>query len=232
MANRTIEDLHDFVDLVSEKERGGYFGPEEIDTALDNASLEKFLRHLPLYGADEDSQIALAPFKISYPVTNGNSVNGLVVLPADCQKITGAVKVGYDNTRMVPTYFDIDLVNDDELGNRLRSQMIPVTVNKPIGQQTGYQVAVNDNRQAIQLFPKVPNAATIYYLRRPVAPKFNYNGGADNRTITYLPTGSIQLEWNEVNITEILFRAVSFLGINLDNDKLVAYAAMKAKETT
>ena len=71
-------------------------------------------------------------------------------------------------------------------------------------------------------------AGEIYYLRRPAVPKFDYT--LTGRTVTYLPDTSVQLEWNESELSEIMIRAIEYLGINVDDATIVQYANAKSKE--
>jgi hypothetical protein len=219
----TIDLCHKFLGFVVESEEAGYFNPERYDMALDSASMEKFTQDLPVYGTSEVMNESLSPFKRSLDITNATSPAGLITLEDRYEYLTNIMKVGYDNVLQKITYYGIDVINDDELPDRLRSQMIPVTVNKPVAQRLG-----NDaGKQLIQLYPKVPNAITINYLVRPNQPKFNYTQpDPDGIQVTYVAAGSTHLNWKEADIYKILFRALTILGVNLDNEKVVQYGQL------
>lgn len=229
-----IDEIHNKIDMVCEKQRVGFFNPERKDIALDMASLQYFSRSLPEYGSTEVMNECLTPFKRKLVVTNSNSPGGLVSLPAEYEFLTNIIKVGFDNNRQVNTYNGIEVVNDDELADRLKSQLIPLTVLKPVAQR----IAITDplgsgiTIHQVQLYPTVPNVLTINYLKRPQYPVYGYDpdpADPDGIAILYNNATSKQLEWKETDIYKIICGAISILGINLENDKLVQYGLLENK---
>jgi hypothetical protein len=223
----TIDQCHRFLNFVIESEEAGYFNPERYDMALDAASMEKFTQDLPVYGTSEPMNESLSPFKRSLDVTNSTSPNGLITLPDEYEYLTSIIKVGYDNIRQKNTYYGIKIFNEDEMADALESQINPVTVNTPIAVRFGNTAG----QKLIQLYPKNVNAVSLTYLERPKQPKFNYNQpDLDGIQVTFIPTGSTNLNWKEADIYKILFRALTILGINLDDEKVVRYGqAMTAQ---
>lgn len=218
-----LGEIFDFVLFIITKEQTGWFSPEEVIGAVNNASIDVFNEYKPMYGKDADATAALAPFKNTYDIVPNNSHLGVVTLPSDPRfvKLLSFLAIGYDNTRQQTTYTGIDVVSDDELPNRLSSQLVPVTVVKPIA------TTIGDGK--FQLWPKQGNTAQVSYLRMPVPARMAYAAGSG--TIVYLPNISQELEWSPVYHLKIIAKAVgAYLGINIDDSTLTNYFTQKSKE--
>jgi hypothetical protein len=59
------------------------------------------------------------------------------------------------------------------------------------------------------------------FLRRPAAPVYGYS--QVSRVITYNSGTSTQLEWNDLFINLVIYRALSVLGVQLSDEKLAQY---------
>lgn len=204
-------DIHKFIDQEANKSQNGWFTPEEKDRALHQASLMLYDDCFKAYALSQDAQDDLAPFKKAYNFTNSTSVNGLINLPDNYQHFLGGYVQLYDNVRNMPIYQSFDVVNDDELADRISSQVIPVSASKPVGQWAG--------KGKIQLWPKAESAGYVSYLKFPDRPELVYI--MDGREIVYDGSNSSQLEWDELNTRKIIMGAIQLLGITIDADKLI-----------
>src|SRR5689334_21015604 len=68
-----ISEIHEFIDLITSKERGGFNTPAEIDEALDRASLTLFEFYRPNYAKSIEAKEALSPFRRIYDFTTNSS---------------------------------------------------------------------------------------------------------------------------------------------------------------
>lgn len=217
----TIDLIHSRILFVLDKEISGYNPPAEIDLALDMASMWLFNERLPYYAVNQKAQDDLAPFKKLHLFTNGTTAAGVITLPTvDYLHFNGAWYTGFDNDLGKNVHNEIEILNDDEIGERLRSELIPVTVTKPIGQWIG--------KGKIQLHPKSPSVGEAWYLKRPAIPVFAYT--QVGRTVTYNGPGSTQLEWDDGCMNKIMIKALSLLGVNLSEDRLIQYSQIKDAE--
>jgi hypothetical protein len=119
-------------------------------------------------------------------------------------------------------YYAVKMVNEDELSNRLNSQIDPVTYTAPVGEMV--------QLRKIQLFPKTNNyTGSVSYMRKPLKPIYGYTvtGG---RTIVYDPATSTQLEWRESDINMVLLKALSSIGINLSDAEVSQFAEVKSQQ--
>lgn len=221
-----IGDLHDFILFLENKDQDNWHSPQEIDDAIHRSSMDLFWIFAPVYGKDAEAKAALDPFQTEYQVTPANSPGGLVTLPSgqvfpsplNFARLLSTMVVAYDNTLMRPVYFEIDMVNDDEKADRLMSQLLPVTIDRPIATSKGNGI--------FQLYPQVPNTAVFTYLAMPVKPRYAYT--QIDRVIYYNSAASTQLQWNEAYYTKIIDKALVYLGINVGDANLVQFMSQKA----
>lgn len=220
----TIQDIHSWLDFVCNKAQGSYFTPPEKDAALDRAQMAYFNTLYSEYAIAEKLQDALSPFKTKFPFLTSDTVTGLLAFPADYQYLLAVQIVVVDVTRN--KYRPVKILSEDELAYRLSSQLRPVSANKPVGMIAGRVSATT----LLQLYPEVPMAGTAFYLRRPAVPVYAFT--QTGRTIAYDASASIQLEWNETEINEILMRTLELLGISEPDETIMQYANAKQKEIT
>jgi hypothetical protein len=128
--------------------------------------------------------------------------------------------IQYNNGRDV--YYSVKMTNEDEIGDRLNSQINPPLATAPVGQMV--------EARSIQLYPSnVVYTGFITYMRRPVKPVYGYSvvGG---RTIVYEPINSVQLEWKDSDINAILLKGLASIGINLSDQEVSQFAELKSAE--
>jgi hypothetical protein len=225
-----LKDIHDFIILIEGKERGVFHPHPDIDKALDAAQMQVFTEYREYSRINKKLHNGLLPFKTGYNFSHATSALGLInfpadyVAPANSTDYVDVQTVTFDNTYGTRKA-DVRIVEQNELSNALQSQLRQPTVDYPIGIMQGggtYQ------KGTVQIFPMVPFAGTLYYLRRPQKP--NYVFTMAGRTETYDDVDSVQIEFTDTCIDKIIFKALSILGINLNDAQQVQYAEMKQKE--
>lgn len=221
----TLLQVHDFIDLITAQERGGFNTYAEKDAALDRASLVLFEAYRKQYSTSIEAKEALAPFRERYDyTTNGtgeitlsSGQNFVHLLSMDVMVNDPDAPSGFNADRRYPVSFP----NEDELADRLNSQTKQPTRTAPVADIIGVGF--------YNLYPQVVHAGTIYFLKRPVAPVFSYT--QVGRVITYDPNTSVQLEWTEPYLNNVIFLAIRFLGINLNNEILTQIMTGFVSET-
>lgn len=222
-----LKDIHDFILLVNDKERGGDLIHADIDAALDRAQMEVLNEYRELSRRNGKLHNDLVVFKTVLPFSKN-----YIDLPADY--IGAANGTDYPDVQTA-TYVngkgaipaDVRILERNELVNALQSQLRPVSASYPIGVFSGDGGA--NKKGAIQLYPlDEPVGGYLYYLRRPQAPKYVFT--MVGRVETYDPLTSKQIEFSDTALDKIIFKAVSVLGINLNEVQQVQYGEMKQKE--
>lgn len=223
-----INDIHNVILFYINKEQQGYITHEEIDTVLDRAQMILFDQYhtnpkIPakaqaeLYGESQRIDDALSPFKDKYTFIGADTPSGIISLPTNYIHLIALYTTTYNSQLGRNVYSAVQVLSEEELIERLESQVIPVSSEDP--------VAIMNSQNKIQLFPEVASTGAVYYFRRPAVPKFGYV--QVGRNVTYNPITSTQLEWRETDINNIIITALQFYGINLSYPELVQFAATK-----
>jgi hypothetical protein len=226
----SIDDLHRYILFLENKQQVAFHTPSQIDDAIHVSQMKLYRKYAPLYGVQEEAKAALDPFRQLFQVTPNNSPVGLVSLPSglgptsplNYGRLLSGMAISYSNAINPQTgfpygtqYFPIEFVNDDELPTRLQSQLKPVTQGRPVATTVGNGV--------IQLYPQIPNTAVFTYLALPTAPLAFYSQAG--RVLTYIQASSTQLQWNDSYYEDIINGALIDLGLNLDDEGIVAFMA-------
>lgn len=218
-------DVHNDLIFLANKEQN-YWPHEDIDKVLHRAQWWLFNEYYEVYGKTQTLHDAMSPFKVAYTFTPDNTPGGLITLKPKYEHLLGFYVQYYDNDLQRVRYDQIDIVNEDELGYRLNSQLTPVEITSPIATI----VSSDPDTAGLQLYPKEPNTGNLTYLRQPARPVFAYS--IDGRKVNYNKNNSTQLEWNESSINQIIIKALQFLGVNISATQLVQYTEMKDQQKT
>jgi hypothetical protein len=220
----TIKEVYDFFDLIFGKERGEWLSPEEKDSYFHRAQMWLFNEMKSDYAVNQDYQDALKPFVVEMSFTT--TVSSVISMPAPPAEnpyehfLSGRIQY-YDNAALRTRYKGFKTLNEDELAERLDSQILAPTVTDPVGEQ--------HEPRKVKLYP-IGNvyAGYVKYLRTPKPPKMAYSGSGGN--VTYVPGTSVQLEWNESSLTKIIMKALQFAGVPIDEQFLVQYTELKGQQ--
>lgn len=215
--------IHDTLRFYLDKFQMGWYADEDIDNILDRAQMQYFNNLRPGYGMSQMTHDSLLPFKAQYIFTNGTSVDGLITLPTNYESLITVETVVMDGSVII--YPTVDLLNEAQISERKSSQLVAISTKYPAGLLLVDNTAGKVNK--FQIYPAQPNAGTVYYFRRPVAPIFIYT--ESGRTITYDQDNSTQMEWDDMSIEKIIFITLGLLGINLQADEVIQIADGKEK---
>lgn len=210
---RTINDLYNLYQYIVRKERGVFVTAAQFTQNLDAGQLDAFEEWFKLYGANQEIHDALRPFRVYQLFTSDSA--GAVSYQDDYLHLIGSPFLVIGSSASL-----IHFVNEDELPFALSSQLRPVS--------DSYPIAV-DSSVGFSIYPQQVLSGAYFYLRRPATPVLAFN--QVGRVITYNSGGSTQLEWNEVYVNNIIAKALKFSGINMDEDKVYAFAEQYDKES-
>lgn len=216
-----IKECVDFINFWIRKERGAFYTIEESVEVIDRGQIAYYNDIIPKYAVSQIIKDTLSPFKVKYNFTTTTTANGVITIPnsAYLDLLDVEIKFTSDGRNV---YYPIKMINEDERGDRLNSQIDPPLITAPVGEMIGIR--------QIQLYPSVDlYTGTVSYMRRPIKPYYNYSivGG---RVIDYNPIGSIQLEWRDTDINAILLKALASIGINLSDQEVSQFAETKSQE--
>lgn len=216
-----LNEAYNLLNFYINKAQGGWYAPEDLTPIVDRAQKTLYNTYYTKYATSQRLDDAMAPFKVDFQFTTINtSPSGLIPTPANYLDLLAlyTIRIGPGN---IPHKRAVEIVNEEELAIRTESQVVPVTLDDPIG--------VIKEDWNIQLYPAVPQSGTLMYLREPVTPFFAYSL-VSGRVIVYDPGSSIQLEWSDKDIETILLIALNGLGINLSEADVLQWSELKTQQ--
>jgi hypothetical protein len=214
-----IYEICQFLNFYVQKERGTYFSFPELTDAIDRAQMALYSDLQATYGTSQRSQDALAPFLETYDFTTSNTLSGYIVIPDTDYLTLLDITISYVvGARTV--YKAVQIVNKDERALRLNSQVNPVSATNPIAEMSAPRY--------IRIWPVTGLTGFATYFRRPVKPVLSYTL-ISGRVPYYDSAGSTQVEWPENFLDDLMIKTLETLGINMGDDKVVAFSAAKAE---
>lgn len=201
-----IDKTRDLILMLADKHQTAVPTPEELDALLHQAQLFVFREYFKVYEETQVIHTALNPFRMSSGFT---TTNNEYHFPADLEYVTGIVahisSPNSANRRAVKVY------KEDELGDALASSVRPVSIDWPIAVITGGK---------LRFYPDGTHAGSIFWLRTPIEPKFNYT--QSGRQVMYNQVGSVDLEWADAYVADVVLKTLELLGISLNSREIQA----------
>ena len=205
----TIKEIHDFIfDLLMDKEQTGHVSHERVDQALDAQSRSLFRHYLTLLGTSVDADEALGPFKKSLPFNSDAQGVYTIPLVEAAQRIMAVNVSVFDSVANKSRPHDAEMVPAEGWAKRVDSQLNPVTPTSTICRVEGLDT--------LKFEPKQVHAGTVFFVRLPKTPKFNYT--LAGRVVTYSSGGSQDLEWKGTYQNEVILGTLTLLGVNLADE--------------
>lgn len=213
----TIDDVYSLIKYIINKQQIGYLNPDEFNLIINQAQtsfldylLGEFQQYQPGkseprigFGQNQTVRQRLTPFIYGY-ILNVDG-NGFSPYPDDFQQIDAMWSMyGFDR---------IKYVQQDSLYSTYNS------VIDPIGTNNIYLV----ESSGFQFYPTTIGQARLSYVRKPAQARWAYTNDIYSRPV-YDPSQSINLEWYDVDILEIIARALRMVGVNLQAVQVSQYA--------
>lgn len=216
-----LQECFDFIQFWINTKTGAWFTVSELEQVIDRGSISLFSDLRPRYARDQVVKEALAPFRQDYTFTTLSFPTGVANLPSNANFLSLLdIQIEFQiSSRTV--YHSVEMVNEDEISNRLNSQVDPVTITSPIGEVIG--------NNSWQLYPETGYNGKIRYFKRPNKPVFAYTV-ISGRVIVYDSLNSTQLNWNEDWQNAVLVKGLSSIGINLSAQDVANYAELKTQQ--
>lgn len=209
---KKIKEIHDQINLLTTKGRTGYHSPGDIDIAVYKASKDLYNLYFKEFEANNALHDSLRPFATNPTVIALNG-SGQYTLPADFIHDIGEITSGSTDVM-------VDVVDRAALALRRADALVPPSASYPIC--TFYETY-------IQFYPINITNVKFSYLKKPVQPVYAYTI-VSGRAV-YDDTNSVDVEWNETDIGEVMVRTLSMLGVNLEDMKLVQWSEAQQQKT-
>lgn len=215
-----LQEAFDYLQFWINHKTGAWHTVSELEAVCDKGQLAYYSDIKPKYATSQLVKDILSPFRAVYNFSTSDTVSGYIVVPSNSNYLDLLDIQIYYSISDRTVYYPVKLINEDERANRLNSQIDPVTVTSPIGEQTAPRY--------FRIYPAAGYNGSVTYLRRPVAPVFAYTI-ISGRVIVYDEANSTQLEWRDTEIVPILLKGLSSIGINLSDEEISQFAALKTQ---
>ena len=159
-----LDDIFNFLNFYINKFTGSWYTIEELEDLLDFGQMALYSDLKPKYATSQLIKDALSPFRETYNFTT--QISGYVIVPDSTYLDLLDIQIYFQVSNRT-VYYPVDLVNEDTRAQRLNSQIDPVTITSPIGEQTA--------PRTFRLYPIGVYNGNVTYLRRPIKPVFGYS---------------------------------------------------------
>ena len=214
-----LNTVYDITNYIIRKQRGASQTYPELDNIFNLGQLDLLSEYNDEYARTGKINNALSPFKKDFQFTLTTSVGGYVTVPTDYLYPLMSFTQTYNNTTEETELNEVRFYNEAEWINAIKSQLRPATIQKPAAKIIAGQM---------ELYPKKPNAGILNYIKKPNAPVYSYT--QVGRVITYHANTSTQLEWLDLQIPKVIMAALSYIGINLNEQQITAFSEAKEME--
>lgn len=211
-----INDVKNFFDYLSNKVQSGGIQISRFNLSLDRAQMQYFEMEFKRFMDTQRLTDAIKPFLTSIPQTV--DANGQLQYPFDYIHWASA------RNYIIPTSGGatenrITELTNDEIGDVLQSSIVNPTLKYPV--MTFYDTYM-------QFYPKNIGYIKFDYLKRPNVPVWAYTT-VNNRPV-YDAANSVQLQWGDQSLNEIMYMACAYLGINLSKQDFFQYSQVLKQE--
>ena len=219
MATILMKDAHDFIRMQIKKNKMGFVSPDDIDRAINrgvsdwmSAVVFKYKRT----GKYEYDHLLVK--RAPYSVTAGNS--GLVDVPAD---YTEGLSIYVMNNGVLT---EGTIYSWDEFLEIQNSKILAPSLDYPTA-----TIYVDSSGASKLQFSPVPTDGSTYnytlvYMRKPVKGVFGYSITSSGN-ITYNAGATTNLDLDDRYFSDILTRALMYLGISLNDSATAQTEAVK-----
>ncbi len=215
----TIQTIHDDILFLIDKEQNGHTSHEEIDQALHISQMEALATYVKGLGTSTYINDAISPFIYKETYNTGATTGGAVTLPSGFMKTVSLFALVYNNDTLVTDRIFIEPVTEEQLPDRLLSQVLPISVRQPVYVQ---------RQAALQVYPASAFNGELIYVKEPAKPVFAYS--QVGRVITYDSGSSTNLQWRPTELNGIIYRAIEILGFNLNDLPTIQFGDKKKNE--
>lgn len=211
----TTDKVYSIMRFIARKNQLESLSPAEFQYAFNSAQRNyydflvgrieqyRYDRPIPRIGlAMTDNVVSrLTPFQESATQT---VTAGVAAKPSNFNKLLSMI---------TPNNYRVYRVEENRLTERIQDSIDPIDEPNAffVELKTGWAV-----------YPTSLPSVTVKYLRLPADVVWNYTLDGNGRPV-YNPTGSVNPEWMDNDIDELIARALKILGISIKENALVSY---------
>jgi len=229
MTNQEVFDLVKYI--LNEEESGNALSPEEFNILLNASSWELTRQIFRVYEEGQEVTDAIQRFKSDTALT---FVSGEADLPANY----------YRKSYMTADGIWVEFCDDYEFGYRQTRQLTKPDHKYPIARIKSNSIEIN---------PADITSATLYYLRHPNEPFYDYYYDSNGRIVfmpenkvldvdeeyrdgtegdgeTEIESNNVDLDWNTNEILIAVSMICSKAGINLKEGQVIEYSELMKQQ--
>lgn len=189
----------------------GNISPADFNLLFPRAEIRYFNQEYAQYAKTQRISDTLSRF-MSDPTTITIDGAGKYIFPNDMLHVD-AITVNYQGVQ-----YPVVKVEKDRVGAHTSSKVEPPTSQFPI--YTQYKTF-------LQFYPLNLSTASLVYLKKPTATFWNYTL-VNNRAV-YNPVGSVDPQWNDTDIDNIIYKVLMDLGVNMKDGELLQFSQVEQK---
>ncbi|OYY99569.1 MAG: hypothetical protein B7Y37_13845 [Sphingobacteriia bacterium 28-36-52] len=211
-----VNEVYQLILYIVNKNQNGYLSPDEFNLTINQAQVsymdylvgqfQQYQAGRPIptvqFGNNETTRQRVTPF--IYNQLLAVDANGFSSYPSDYL---------LTDTMFTGLYGKIKFVQQDYLANYLNSRIAPVATN-PI-----YLI----EREGFRFYPNDIAQARVSYIKSPRTIVYGYTLNGDGLPV-YNPSTSVDPEWQELDLLEIISRALRMISENLKDVSVANYA--------
>jgi hypothetical protein len=215
-----INQVYEIMKYAIRKNQNGNLNPDSFGLVINQAQwsytdylLGSFQKYTPgrpwaavEFGQNEDVRQRLSPF-IPTPVTLSIDVNGRSSYPAGYLN-SDAMWYGIYKRR-------VKYIQQDRIDSHLNSYIDPIATN-PV-----YLI----DEAGFQFYPTNLGTAQLSYIKQPDSLVWGYTNDIYGRPI-YNPGTSVQPQWLDLDMLQIIVRALAIVGVNLQLNVVEQYSQL------
>jgi hypothetical protein len=213
----SISDAHDFIRGIIKKNKGGFVSPKDIDRAINRGVADWMSAVISKYhktGKFEYDHLFVKRTELSATPANG----GVLDVPADYVEGLTVYHTNADSVLVEGTIYSWD-------------EFLEVKNSSILAPDRAFPAAtiyLNAGSVPKIEFAPVPTSGTFsytfVYMRKPATALYNYT--TNNGNITFNATSSVDIDVADRYYTDIITRALMYLGITLENGGIAGIESM------
>lgn len=206
-----INDIYKTISYMVDKYQGTYLSPDDFNLAI-NTAQRQYLNFLTGETA-EFNQGGRRPAAggFSNDVTTGGSLSNFLK--------EGTLTIASQLAAQPADFYKISAMrttDDDHAVKRVGADKVYAYLNNAIDNPTATDPIYTEIGTNFKFWPSSIASAKIVYFKKPAEIKWAYTGD-----LVYDPVASVQLEWPENDINDIIYRTLGIIGINLKDGDLI-----------
>lgn len=209
-----INEVYKLVSYLVDKYQGTYLSPDDFNMVV-NMAQNQYLSFLTddtgTMGRNPKNPVGMSTSAIVADTLSGFLTESTVAVasqlaakPADLYK-TVAIRTTDDN-------YAVRFVASDRVASYIDNAIDAPTTTEPIYYELGSNYKV---------YPNTVTSIKVSYIKTPQTLKWAYTGGLVYDAANSVPANNAALEWGDVDVYEIVYRAIGIIGINLKDGDLM-----------